>query len=152
IGISGRHVRPCHRLIVEAAHDGWLHDLKIRGNIEIAGRIEGRMANLQDFLPSRLAFNARYFRQNWVTHLFKGLRDQCGADYPGWMPRTESNHAPPPTLRDRQWKQIAQQVKDVLEIVVETYPLSRVGADARPVLIVELDRTANARMERRIFR
>ena len=104
IGISGRQIGPCHRLVVETAHDGRLHHLEIGRDIEITWCIERRMADLQNFLPRRFAFEPRYLRQDRIAHILERLRDQRRADDARRVTGAERHHAPPPTLRHRQRK------------------------------------------------
>ena len=68
------------------------------------------------------------------------------------MAGAERHHAPAPALRHRQRKQIAHQVDDVLEVVVEADALGGVGADARAVVVGQPDRPADAGVKAGIFR
>jgi hypothetical protein len=52
------------------------------------------------------------------------------------MAGAERHHAAAPAPRDRQRQQIAQQIDDVLEVVVEADALGGVSADARAIVIV----------------
>ena len=67
-------------------------------------------------------------------------------------PGAERHHAPAPALRHRQRKQVAQQVEDVLDVIVEADALGRIGADAGAVVLGEPDRTADAGVEAGVFR
>src|SRR6185437_1727421 len=117
-------------------HDSWLHHLKERRNVEIAGGIKRRVADLQDFLARSFAVELCYLWQDRIAHRFECLRDQCRADDARRVAGSERNHSTPPALRHWQRKQIAQQVDDVLEIVVKTDALRRVGANASAVFFV----------------
>ena len=66
---------------VKALLDRRLHDLKIRRHIEVPGREEAVMPDVQDFLVAvRAGFVGRFFQgyvgQNRITNRLKRLCDQ----------------------------------------------------------------------------
>ena len=110
------------------------------------------MADLENFLARHLAIQQGHFRQDRIAHVLERLRDQRRADDPGRMAGAERHHAAAPALRDRQRQQIAHQVDDVLQVVVEADALRGIGADARPVFVGQAGRPADAGMKAGIFR
>src|SRR4051794_19103820 len=68
------------------------------------------------------------------------------------MTGAKRHHAPAPALRHRHWKKVAEQVDDVLQVVIEADAFGGIGADAGAVLVGEGNGTADPRMETEIFR
>ena len=56
-----------------------------------------------------------------------------------------------PAPRNRQRQQVAHQVGDVLEVVVEADALGRIGADLRAIVLAQSDRSADAGVEAAYF-
>ena len=73
--------------------------------------------------------------QDRVAHGVESLRDQRRADHLGRIAGAERDHAPSPALRDRQRKEIAGEVDDVLGVVAEADPVDGVTAHRGAVLI-----------------
>src|ERR1700730_9210856 len=110
------------------------------------------MADLHDRAPHRRAFDLRDFRQYRIADGLEGLRDKCGADDSGRIARTQRNHAPAPALRHGQRNQIAHQIHDVPEIVVEADALDDIAADRLAVLPAQPDWPADAGVILVLFR
>ena len=110
------------------------------------------MPDFEDFLARRFAFHLVDLRQDRVAHGVERLRDQRRADDAGRMPRAERHQAAPPALWNRQREQVAQQIENILHVIVETDALAGIGADAHAVLGRQSRRAANTRVIARIFR
>jgi putative transposase len=152
LGNCDREVGPAHLAIVEALFDRRLHELEVGRDVEVARGVERRMADLENLLARGLAVHPGDLRQDRISHGLEGLRDQSRADDPRRIARAQRDHATPPALRHRQRKQIAQQVEDVLDVVVEADALGREGADPRAVVVGQADRPADAGVEAVVFR
>src|SRR5262249_23255799 len=60
---AARQVGPVEASVVEPVLDGRLHHSEIRRDIEVAWRVERRMADFENVTPSRAAFHAGDLRQ-----------------------------------------------------------------------------------------
>ncbi|GCC46334.1 hypothetical protein chiPu_0030571, partial [Chiloscyllium punctatum] len=116
-------VGPVQGRVVETVHDGGFDDFEIRRDVEVARHVERGIADMQDLAARLAAGGAGDLGQDRIAHGVEGLRDQRRADDLGRIAGAERDHAPPPALRDRQRKQIAREVDDVLGVVTEADPV-----------------------------
>lgn len=107
---------------------------------------------MQDFAPGLSGAGAGDLGQDRVAHGVERLRDQGRADDLGRIAGTERDHPPPPALRDRQRKQKAHQIENILGVVAETDPVDGVTAHRVAVLEHQADRPAQPCVIGEIFR
>jgi len=107
--------------------------------------------DLEDFPSRRFAVEPSDFRQDRIAHGFERLCDERRADDARGVARTKRHHSAAPTLGHRQREQVAHEVDDILEVVVEADSLGRISADACAILAVELRRTADAGVKACVF-
>src|SRR6266571_1824951 len=147
-----REIGPVDLLVIETTLERRLHHGEIWRNVEIARRVQRGMPDLENLPARRAALHPRDLGQDRVAHELEGLGDQRRADQPGRIAGTERDHAPAPALRHRQGHQIAQQIRDVLHVVIEADARHRIGAHARAILRRELCRPAHPGVACEIFR
>src|SRR6185437_4049669 len=133
-------------LVIEPHFDGRLDDGEIGGNIEIARAIKGAVADMIDFPACFCAFYPFDRGQNRITDRVEGLRYERRAYKLGWIARAERNHAPPETLRYRERHQIAAQIDDILEIVLQADAFGRVFTHCPTIAGCETNRPADTRV------
>src|SRR5229473_117654 len=131
-----RQIGPVNLLVIEPALERRFHHGEIRRNIEVARRVERGMPDLENLPARRAALDPRDLGQDRVAHELERLGD----------------HAPAPALRHRQGHQIAQQIRDVLHVVIEPDAGHRIGAHARAILRREPHRPAHPGVACEIFR
>src|SRR5260370_785952 len=110
------------------------------------------MADFQELSSRRLTFELRDLRENRIADGLESLRDKSGADESSRVARTKRNHPSAPVLRDRQRNEIAHEIHDIPEVIVEPDAFDGIAADALAVLQAEAKRPADASMVRGIFR
>src|SRR5262249_50519330 len=125
--------RPVDRLVVETHFNRRLDHGEIRRNIEIARAIERAVANVIDLPPRLCALDTFDRRQYRVADGGESLRYERRADELCRIAGAERDHAAPEALRHRQRHQIAAQIDNILEIVLQPDTLDRVVANSLAV-------------------
>ena len=90
---------PIHSLVVKTHFDGWLDHSEVRGDIEIARRIERTIADMVNLLSRIFALYPRNRRQYGKADVPKRLRDKRGANQSGGVARSKCYHPSPPELK-----------------------------------------------------
>src|SRR4029077_12591143 len=117
---------------------------------EIARTVKRAVADVIDLPPSLRAFDALDRRQYRVPDSAERPRDERRADEFGRIAGAERDHAPTKALRHRQRHQIAAEIDDILEIVLQADAIDRVFTDSLAVFRQQTDRPADAGVEIKI--
>jgi hypothetical protein len=151
-------IGPHELAVVKAEVDCRLHDLKVRGQIEIARGEEAMVANVQDLAPAVVARNSLLLEmaldpwQDRVAHALESLGYQGGANGARGLARPKRNHPPPPADGyERCGQEETRKIDDVAHVIPVADALDHEAHDLALLACRQPDRPANACVETRVF-